>query len=163
MSKVSREKYEQLKYHMGILNEKYINLQKNLKMVEILEDKIQDCEKDNDNLLEENRDLIEQLDRVRQQIKEYKVNVQDTELLNELENENKIFRKTIRDIKKDNKIILEKNEDKVRVLERDIMLKDGKIQRLEDGYMDLKERYKELKEEIREEKRWIRSKNKNDI
>jgi hypothetical protein len=163
MSKVSREKYEQLKYNMGILNEKYINLQKNLKMVEILEDKIQDCEKENDNLLEENRDLIEQLDRVRQQIKGYKVNVQDTELLNELENENKIFRKTIRDIKKDNKIILEKNEDKVRVLERDIMLKDGKIQRLEDGYMDLKERYKELKDEIREEKRWIRSKNKNDI
>ena len=41
-------------------------------------------------------------------------------------------------------------------MERDIILKDGKIHRLEDTKKDLRERYNELKEDFREQQRWNR-------
>jgi len=42
--------------------------------------------------------------------------------------------------------------------ERDLLLKDGKIQQLQESYKDLQERYKELKEDYREQSRFMRDK-----
>lgn len=39
-------------------------------------------------------------------------------------------------------------------LERDILRKDGKIERLEDARKDMKERYNELREDLRYQKRY---------
>ena len=52
-----------------------------------------------------------------------------------------------------NKLDYEKHRDKISQLERDLFIKDGTIQRLEDSKKDLNERFLELKEDWREERR----------
>ena len=52
--------------------------------------------------------------------------------------------------------LLEKHIDKIASLGRDILLKDDKIQRLEEAKKDMKERYNELTEDFREQQRWNR-------
>lgn len=63
----------------------------------------------------------------------------------------KINQIIIEDLKKENKNILYQ-------LERESMLKDGIIQRLEESKKDMKEMYLELKEDFREQSRWIQKK-----
>ena len=43
-------------------------------------------------------------------------------------------------------------------IEREMLLKDSKIQRLEEAKKELKERYNELKDDYREQQRWSRQK-----
>ena len=49
-----------------------------------------------------------------------------------------------------------KLKDRIATLERDNILKDGKIQQLSEARDDLKERYRELKDDYREQQRWNR-------
>lgn len=74
------------------------------------------------------------------------------EELSDLAEEEKNGRKALKKIKDEETTLLEKMSK----MERDIILKDGKIQQLEDAKNDLSERYKELKEDFRESQRWNR-------
>jgi predicted RNase H-like nuclease (RuvC/YqgF family) len=113
---------------------------------------VQDIEDDIDRLEEKCRLLQKEND----ELKKKSISIPDNDLMDELENENKTFRKEIRILKRDNKELCEKDKNKISQLERDIMLKDGKIQRLEEAKKDLKDRYIELKEDFREHQRWSR-------
>lgn len=89
---------------------------------------------------------VEKCNDLMDQLKDEKSLVE--ELKDKLENlDNK---KDIKVLKKEYKSIIEKNKDKIQQLERELLLKDGTIQRLEDSKKDLKEIYIELKEELKE-------------
>lgn len=145
-SNVSREKYEKLKITANKWMEKYKKITEKLSVVQDIEDDIDKLEEKCILLQKENDELK----------KKNSTPNPDTELMDELENENKAFRKEIRFLKKENKELCEKDKNKISQLERDIMLKDGKIQRLEEAKKDLYDRYSELKEDFREHQRWSR-------
>jgi hypothetical protein len=134
---VSREKYENVK-HKG--TQWYNECTQ-------LNEKVNKSIKTNKDLLKQNEDLVEQLNDLND------IPTPDTDLTDELEAENKRLRKDIRNLKRGNKIYEDKHRDKIIQLEKDLFVKDGKIQRLEDSKKDLKERYIELKEDWREERR----------
>jgi chromosome segregation ATPase len=142
---VSREKYNNLKQTTNQWIDKCDKLVEQFSIVQDMEQDIDKLEEKCRILKEENINLLSQ-----------KTDIPDGDLFDELENENKSFRKEIRLLKRDNKELVEKNINKISQLERDILLKDGKIQRLEEGKKDLKERYNELKEDYREQQRWNR-------
>jgi hypothetical protein len=142
---VSREKYNNLKLNANQWIDKCDKLVEQFSIVQDMEQDIDKLEEKCRLLKEENINLLNQ-----------KTDIPDGDLFDELENENKSFRKEIRLLKRDNKDLVEKNINKISQLERDILLKDGKIQRLEEGNKDLKERYNELKEDYREQQRWNR-------
>jgi chromosome segregation ATPase len=129
---VSREKYDITK-HKGTQWYNECN---------ILKEKI-------DKLTEINNILIEQNDELVEKLKQLKDTSDDNMINDEMESENKLLRKDIRNFKKEKKL----TEDNIIQLERDLFVKDSKIQRLEDGKKDLNERYAELKEDWREERR----------
>lgn len=143
---VSREKYEKLKITANKWMEKCKKITEKLSVVQDIEDDIDRLEEKCLLLQKENDELK----------KKNSTPNPDTELMDELENENKTFRKEIRFLKKENKELCEKDKNKISQLERDIMLKDGKIQRLEEAKKDLHDRYNELKEDFREHQRWSR-------
>ena len=68
--------------------------------------------------------------------------------------------KTVRSLKRQFREEKEKYLSKITILERDIVLKDGKIQQLEDAKQDLQDRYRELKDDYREQQKWSRGKEK---
>lgn len=136
---VSREKYESVK-HKGT---QWYNECTSLK------EKLEKLTDMNKYLLAQNEDLIDQL----KDFNDAPDPTPDTELVDGLETENKSIKREIRNLKRDNKMIEDKYRDKIVHLERDLFVKDGKIQRLEDAKKDLKERYMELKEDWREERR----------
>ena len=137
---VSRDKYENIK-NKGA---KWYNECSELK------DKVQKLSKMNKDLLNQNEDLLDKINDLNNS------HIQEPNnliVVEELENENKSLIKQIRNLKNDNKIFEDKYRDKLINLERDLFIKDGKIQRLEDAKKDLNERYLELKEDWREERR----------
>ena len=141
---ISRDKYENLK----------LTAYKWRDQCEKLKDKIliiQDMEADLDKLEDEMNNMRQENESLKNKIK-----TRDTDrgLLEELENENKVFQKLIRSFKKEKKELLENNQKKISELERDILLKDGKIQSLQEAKEELRERYNELKEDFRELRRW---------
>ena len=146
---VSRAKYENLKSIATKWKNECESLREKLVVV-------QDIENDLDQLEEMNASLQEENETLKRKLKE---RLPDSDLLEELETENKNFRKEIRGLKRENKEAVDKYQNKVSHLERDLLLKDGKIQRLEEAQKDLRERYKELKEDYREQQRWSRQKN----
>jgi len=149
MSKyVSRTKYENLKSTASKWRNECESLREKLVVVQDIENDLDQLEEKNVNLREENETLKRKL----------KERLPDVDLLEELETENKNFRKEIRGLKRENKEVVDKNQNRISQLERDLLLKDGKIQRLEEAQKDLRERYKELKEYYREQQRWSRQK-----
>ena len=130
---VSREKYENIK-DKGV---RWYNMCSELK------DKVNKLTQMNKDLIIQNEDLLDQVNDLNNFQKE-----PNKEMI-ELENENKALVKDIRNLKKDNNLF----SDKLVLLERDLFIKDGKIQRLEDAKKDLNERYIELKEDWRDERR----------
>ena len=130
---VSREKYENIK-DKGV---RWYNTCSELK------DKVNKLTQMNKDLIIQNEDLLDQVNDLNNFQKE-----PNKEMI-ELENENKALVKDIRNLKKDNNLF----SDKLVLLERDLFIKDGKIQRLEDAKKDLNERYLELKEDWRDERR----------
>ena len=142
---VSREKYDNLKLKAKQWFENCERLEEKLSIVNDVEEELDTLEEKCRILIDENKELSK-----------YSGNKPDSDLLDELENENKSFRKEIRTLKRENKDIDEKNKTKISQMERDILLKDGKIQRLEETKKDMKERYNELKDDFREQQRWNR-------
>lgn len=130
---VSREKYENIK-DKGV---RWYNMCSELK------DKVNKLTQMNKDLILQNEDLLDQVNDLNNFQKE------PNKDMIELENENKSLIKDIRNLKKDNNLF----SDKLVLLERDLFIKDGKIQRLEDAKKDLNERYLELKEDWRDERR----------
>lgn len=142
-NQVPREKYENVKYK----GTQWYN------ECTVLKEKVDKLTKMNTVLLEQNENLVEQLKDSND------AHTPDNDLTVELEIENKGLNKEIRNLKRDNKIFGDKYRDKIIKLERDLFIKDGKIQRLEDTNKDLKERYIELKEDWRDERRSNRKDN----
>jgi len=145
---VSLTKYENLKSTAS----KWMNECETLREKLVV---VQDIENDLDKLEEKNTILLEENEYLTRKLKD---RLPDADLLEELEDENKNFRKEIRGLKRDNKELSDKYQSIISQLERDILLKDGKIQRLDEATKDLKERYNELKEDFREQQRWNRQK-----
>ena len=141
---VSREKYESIKQK----GTQWYNECK------ILKEKLEKLTDMNTDLLSQNEDLVDQL----KDLSDTRDQAPDTELIQELETENKSIKREIRNLKRDIKTNDDKYRDKIVQLERDLFIKDGKIQRLEDTKRDLNERYIELKEDWREERRSNRKK-----
>ena len=139
---ISREKYENLKLKANQWMEKCEKMEEKLSIVQDIEDDIDRLEEKCHFLEKENDDLK-------------KKSVPDN-IINELENEIKILRKENKLLKRENTELYEKDKNKISQLERDIILKDGKIQRLEEAKKDMKDRYIELKEDFRECQRWYR-------
>ena len=143
---VSRDKYENIKNKGTQWHDECSELR----------DKVQKLSQMNKDLLNQNEDLLNQNEDLVDKIKDLNdSNIQEPNnvIVDELENQNKSLIKQIRNLKKDNKISEDKYRDKLINLERDLFIKDGKIQRLEDAKKDLNERYLELKEDWREERR----------
>jgi len=138
---------------------KYVSRRKYNKLLDKSEKWVQKCDELStrlDEVLDENNNL-------KRQIKQLKsVEIPDTDLMDELESENKNFRKELRNLRRQMKVNEEKYKNRIAQLDRDILLKDGKIQRLEEARKDLKERYTELKEDYREQQRWNRNKSGRD-
>ena len=88
--------------------------------------------------VEKCNDLMDQVDELKEQL--YQL-----EELGQLDN-----KKDLKLLKKEYKSIIEKNKEKIHQLERELLLKDGTIQRLEESKKDLKEMYIELKDELKE-------------
>jgi FtsZ-binding cell division protein ZapB len=130
---VSREKYENMKHKVT----------KWYTECTVLKEEVERLTKMNKSLSKENEDLVDAY----------------TPDNHELETENKVLRKDIRNLKRDNKFFEDKHRGNSIQLERDLFVKDGQIQRLEDSKKDLKERYIELKEDWREERRSNRKDN----
>ena len=133
---VSREKYEIMKNKGTKWYDECLELQEKI-----------------ENLSNMNKDLIDQNEYLLDNIKDLDTNEKNNDVVDELESEIKSLRKENRNLKKDNKLLEDNFRDKILQLERDLFVKDGKIQRLEDAKKDLNERYLELKEDWREEKR----------
>ena len=151
-SHVPREKYNEMK-RKG--TQQY-------KKCEKLRDNVNELTQQNDELTSLNTKLTKQLEKATNKLEEMSTqfenektdsNIPDKDLIDELEIENKSLRKEIRVLRKNVKVIDDKHREKVIQFERDLFVKDGKIQRLEDAKKDLKERYIELKEDLREERR----------
>lgn len=116
--------------------------------------KAQDLLKTNKNLLKANEELLKLNSELEDKL-ETGVDI-DTDMVEELENTNKVHRKEIRALKRSLREQKEKYETRIASLERDALLKDGKIQQLNEAKEDLRERYKELKADYREQQRWTR-------
>jgi predicted RNase H-like nuclease (RuvC/YqgF family) len=85
-----------------------------------------------------------------------------SEELKTLKTSDKELKTEIRELKRVNRVLKrqssgveDKYKDKIAKLERDIILRDGKIQQLEDSRRDLQERYQELKTDFREQRKWV--------
>lgn len=98
----------------------------------------------------ENKDLRAEVERWKKLSDE----LPDNLTVQELENENKNYLKTIKSLKKQLSETEEKYKDKITKLEREKLLSEGHIQRLEEAKKDLQERYNELKQDFREQQRW---------
>lgn len=139
---VPREKYESIKKKGLKWHREY----------ELLKEKVEDLNIKLEDMTEMNNDLLEK-------IEEMALNPQiDTNSFEQLEDENKALIKEIRHLNKIGKIQTEKHREKLLELERELFVKDGKIQRLEDAKKDIKERYAELKEDWRAERQNNRKK-----
>lgn len=140
---VSREKYEKAKEAakawydiLGKTNEKLSEMEVKIDVITEENKKLQvDCERW--------KKLSEQLP--------------DPNLVEDLENENKVLSKTVKSLKKQLSEVEEKYKDKIARLEREKILSEGKIQQLEDARKDLHERYNDLKQDFREQQRWGQS------
>jgi chromosome segregation ATPase len=153
---VSIDKYNKLKYERETWYRKALDLKEKYNKLYVINDKLESV---NEQLSSDHRNVSQTLEKTKEEV-ERLLNVSecvpDQELVEELECENKNQRKSIRSLKKDIKDLEEKFIDRFNKLERDIMLKDAKIQQLEDTNKDLKERYKDLKDDYREQQRWNR-------
>lgn len=153
---VSREKYDKLKYKTREWYEHANSYrEKNDKLVDTNEA----LERANEKLQFKNKEVGERLTKALSEVDRWKKcseNLPDPDFAEDLETENKELRKEVRSFKKKIKELQEKYDSKVTVLERELMLKDGKIQTLEETKKDLKERYKDLKDDLREYQRWSR-------
>lgn len=136
---VSRSKYEKAKQAVTAWVEKYEQTQQQHdKTISVLKDEITKLKGDVNRW----KKLSEELP--------------DSELVEELEAENKQHRREIRKLKKELHDTEDRYKDKIVSLEREKLLSDGKIQQLEEIRKDLKERYNELKQDYREASRWNR-------
>ena len=105
-------------------------------------------------------DKCEKLEYENQELKDQISDLKnDYPEMDEIEEELNSNRKTIKTLIREKKLIVEKSRDSLSKLEREILLKDSQIHRMEDAKKDLKDRYNELKEDFREQQRWIRQKN----
>lgn len=130
MSKnVSREKYEKAKEAVHVWHKKY---------------------QDADVLIKELKAQISTLEKESERWRKLSEELPDNDMLEELENENKTFRREVRGLKKDRVELTEKYRSTIAKLEREKLLSDGRIQQLEEAKKDLKERYTDLKQDYRE-------------
>ena len=139
MSYVSREKYNNLKEEAKQLSKNCNKMAEKMSIIHELEEEL--------NKFEEKCLILK---------KENDVLKIDNESDHELENVNRSLKKEIKSLKRDNNDLNEKYKNIISQLERDILLKDGKIQRLEESKKDMKDRYNELREDFREQQRWNR-------
>ena len=125
-----------------------------------LKDKNRDLHKKCEELKEKRDELLEQMEDLEDRMSSLleRDSVEDNHKnIEEFEIEISALKKELSDSKKEKKMISEKYRDKINLLERDIILKDGQIQRLEDTKKDLQERFSEMKDDHKELSRYIRS------
>jgi chromosome segregation ATPase len=146
---VSRQKYDKAKEAARSWHEA---LEDSKEKVDELEGDVEDLKQAVVDLKEYNTRLLSEVNRWKKCSEE----LPDTELVDELETENKNMRRQIRSLKKEIRSVEEKFKDRIAKLEREKLLSDGKIQQLEEARKDLKERYSELKQDYREQQRWSR-------
>lgn len=131
---VSRQKYDDLKNKAQQWHKKFLNIKEErdtfLDKIEELEDKIEKFV-DNEEVIAEMTESNEKINKE----------------LDTLKKERKMFMKNLS----------EKYKDTISNLEKEILIKDGQIQRLDDQRKDLHERYIDLRDENKELNRYVRS------
>jgi len=181
MSSVNRQKYEKIKsaaeqwyntskeYESIIqkLEDTNIELEKlSDKMIlenKYTKDQLKNKYDNNKKLEEDNKYLKDQINILTQKLnisKENSNKLPDNETVEELEIEIKILKKNIKNHKQELYTINEKNKENIFSITHKSMLKDNKIQQLDENLNNLKSDYKELKEDYREYKRWERENRK---
>jgi hypothetical protein len=138
MSNVSREKYEKLKSIMNKWSDKSYEIQEKL---DISKKTVLELEKINSDVVVENESLKKELNS----IEECNEKKYGSGIVEGLELEIKQQKSLIKDMKKT--MIVNEYDSK-----RDIMMKDGKIQQLEDARNYSNERFKEARDDLRWEK-----------
>ncbi len=104
------------------------------------------------SLEDENAELQEELNKKTQLIEKMKSVIDNLEKKIEEDGDGSI-ELALKTQRKEFKKTLESNADKIKTLELQILLKEQKIQSLNDSLVDWKERYKELRDDYREEQR----------
>ncbi len=143
---VSRTKYEKIKKAGMVWSEK----------CNILREQLQEQV----NIVNQLRKEYEKISNEAKRWKNLSEQLPDTETLSELEEENSKLQDKL--LKKERELdsIHYDYKEKIVKLEREKILSEGKIERLEDTCTDLRSRYAELKEDYREQRRWG-TRNKN--
>jgi chromosome segregation ATPase len=132
---VSREKYEDMK------------------------DKAMQYRDECESLKDENESLRERHAELRDVISDLEKSMSTLSTHSDYAEQLDSMKKEIQMLKKDKKRDMESYTTKLAQLEREIMLKDANIQRLEDTRKDLHERYDELRSDYKDQQRWIRDNN----
>lgn len=135
---VSREKYEDMK-------DKAMRYS----------DECESLKDENESLRERHAELRDVISDLEKSMSTLSAHTDHTDYVEQLES----MKKEIQMLKKDKKRDAESYTTKLAQLEREIMLKDANIQRLEDTRKDLHERYDELRSDYKDQQRWIRDNN----
>lgn len=139
MSVISRKKYDKL-----------------LKKAQQWANIVKDLDQNLKNLELRNEELNTEKDELYNNYIELKKHKGDSNRLCELEDENKELKNAIKLVKQQIKDEKEQEYKNTFNLQKDNMLKDGKIQQMQDTIESLKQRYKDLYEEYRDQRRWNR-------
>ena len=133
-----------------------------IRKYEALKDEVEDWRKSSEKwqnianqLQEQLETLMDNYQTVNDKLESFKG--LDKSKLHNLEEENNSLKESAKKFQKELRELKYHNA----TLERDLILKDGKIQQLDESRKDLKERYRELKEDFREQQKWLRSNKTN--
>lgn len=149
---VSRLKYDKLKYSMQGWYDKSYELKEKL---DKSHETILEIETINEELMGENKKLKENVAELKENIigiKETATQYHDTETVDDLVEENKKLKRTIKILKKKMKEFEEENRRNIIKSERDAVLKDSRIQQLEELRRQSNERFTEAREDLRWER-----------
>lgn len=164
MSSVSSKKYKRLKSHIREWHAIAANLKDK---IEDLTNKNENFERENEDLTQDKSDLLSKCNKLTRErdtiVEKYEelksrpplVRVDNTRI-DELKSENRDTRDIVKQLRRQLKDTEERECKNTFSLQKDVMLKEGKIQQLEDALESLKHRYTDLYEEYRDQRRWER-------
>lgn len=113
-------------------------------------DKALDYQERNENLIKENEQLIEENDKLQDNIAECPAPRSPDHTL---EDENTSLRRENKSLGKKIRLLEDKNSKEHFELERQLLRKEGEVDRLNASLEDYKERYKEFRDEVRQTRR----------
>lgn len=156
----AQKKYDKAVVRMHDLNEKYSESQERIKS--LLEEN-EDLSDENEKLLDKISELEDNYERLKEDLDNHDHQNENNNLeeLYVLEAENKHLKKSLRNMTKRMDKAEKCDNERLFELQKSEMLKDVKIQALQDTLSELRDRYKDLKDEYSELRKIEREKLKH--